>query len=160
MEYKFLRRAWEYQTRSHTEKLVLVCLADHADKKGECFPSYGTIAKETQLHRVTVIDTISEFERRGIVKKEARTAANGHPSSNWYTLNLPPSKLEGGSSPGLPRVVVGDYQGGSPRLPTLEPPVEPPVEPPKRREGKAPKEVVDKIVAESLVAIRKSINCS
>ena len=45
--------AWAFEQRvgSPMAKLVLLKLADHADENGECFPSIGRIAADTEMNR-------------------------------------------------------------------------------------------------------------
>lgn len=130
-----MSRVWDRQTETHTEKLILLCLADCASDEGVCWPSYGTIARKCQMERSRVIEIIARFEKQGLLKKKSNKAANGHPSSNRYTLNIADSALEGGGAPRAPRVVPQQHQGSAPRAPTLEPSLEPS----DRRGGKPPK---------------------
>ena len=41
---------------------VFICICLHVNEHGQAFPSIDTIAKETDLHRDTVMDTIAELE--------------------------------------------------------------------------------------------------
>lgn len=122
---KIMSRVWEQPAASHTEKLILLCLADCASDEGVCWPSYATIARKCQMERSRVIEAIARFEKRGLLKKKAHKAANGHPSSNRYTLNIGFSTLEGGGAPTAPRVVPQQHQGSAPGAPTLEPSLDP-----------------------------------
>lgn len=119
-----MSRVWDLETDSHTEKLILLCLADCASDEGICWPSYATIARKCRMERSRVIEIIARFEKRGLLKKKAHKAANGHPSSNRYTLNIGVSISEGGGAPRAPRVVPQRHHGSAPRAPTLEPSLE------------------------------------
>jgi hypothetical protein len=47
--------------------LVMLCLADHANEVGECWPSTLTIAREVRLHRQNVMVHIKELEASGYI---------------------------------------------------------------------------------------------
>jgi hypothetical protein len=53
--------AWA-QSVSSTEKLVLLCLADHADQAGRCWPSLTRIQERTGLARSTVAKVLDQLE--------------------------------------------------------------------------------------------------
>jgi Helix-turn-helix domain len=50
---------------SHSEKFVLLALADNANDEGDCWPSITTIAKKTSLSERTVQRAIGELETFG-----------------------------------------------------------------------------------------------
>jgi hypothetical protein len=64
--------------RTSTEKLVLFVLANHANEKGYCWPSFGTIGRECSLSRSAVIRTIGKLEKAGVIKREKRFPSNGY----------------------------------------------------------------------------------
>lgn len=62
MSIEALKWAWEQQALTPAEKLVLLCLADHADDLGEnCYPSQERIAKKTGVGRESVSRAIRRF---------------------------------------------------------------------------------------------------
>ncbi len=64
---------------------VLIQLLRHRNRRtGQCNPSYATLARETGLHRDTVIRHIKRLEVLGWVIKRASWAQEGDQSSNWY----------------------------------------------------------------------------
>ena len=70
----------------HRAKAVYMYLKDRCDRKGQCYPSINTIAKELALSRRTVERAISDLIRAGLVQKEQRWRENGGKSSLLYTL--------------------------------------------------------------------------
>ena len=70
-----------------TRKLVLLKLADNANDKGECFPSYQHIADHCEVSRRSVISHIDALIKMGLVEKKSRKNQDGS-SSNLYILHL------------------------------------------------------------------------
>lgn len=68
-------------------KLVLIKLADNANDKGECWPSYQHIADQCEIGRSTVKAHIKALAEAGFLTiKERRQGSTS--SSNWYTLHI------------------------------------------------------------------------
>ena len=97
-------QAMKLKVGNPTRKLVLLKLADNANDKGECFPSYQHIADHCEVSRRSVISHIDALIKMGLVEKKSRKNQDGS-SSNLYILHLekgsenisPPS--ENGSLP-------------------------------------------------------------
>ena len=70
----------------HRARAVYMYLKDRSDKKGQCYPAIGTIAKELHLSRRTVERAIEDLARAGFLKKEQRWRENGGRSSLLFTL--------------------------------------------------------------------------
>ena len=70
----------------HRAKAVYMYLKDRCDRKGQCYPSINTIAKELGLSRRTVERGISDLLRAGLIEKKQRWRENGGKSSLLYTL--------------------------------------------------------------------------
>lgn len=66
MSIRFITAAWALEVSS-TQKLVLVCLADHADDAGGCWPSIQRICTRTGLGKTAVIEAIGVLEQAGYV---------------------------------------------------------------------------------------------
>ncbi len=83
--------AWAWgQELPHTEKFVLVCLADmYNPESGICSPSMQYIAKKCGMDRVTVLRKLQNLETTGHVTAQTRTNSKGHKTSNLYILHLP-----------------------------------------------------------------------
>ena len=72
-------------------KLVLVKLADNANDKGECWPSYQHVADQCEMGRSTVKAHIKALEESGFLTVVER---NGGVSSNKYRLHINKGKAE------------------------------------------------------------------
>ena len=59
----------------HVEKLVLFALASRVDESGECWPSLGTLRKDTGLAQRTVQYRLRSLVARGLVSCEERRGA-------------------------------------------------------------------------------------
>lgn len=70
----------------HRAKAVYMYLKDRSDKKGQCYPSIGTIAKDLHISRRTVERAIADLVQEGFLKKEQRWRENGGRSSLLYTI--------------------------------------------------------------------------
>ena len=92
MSFELEKRAWAIPLPS-TEKLVLLCLAHHANPdNGLCFPSTSKIGKDTGLHPKSVSRVLTRLQKRKLVKVKRRMD-----NSNLFTVTLP-----GGGNPALP----------------------------------------------------------
>jgi Helix-turn-helix domain len=60
--------AWKVPCETHTQKLVLIALADNASDQGLCWPSLSTLARKCDLSRQGVIDQIEKLGGCGLVK--------------------------------------------------------------------------------------------
>ena len=70
----------------HRAKAVYMYLKDRSDKKVQCYPSIGTIAKDLHISRRTVERAIADLVQEGFLKKEQRWRENGGRSSLLYTI--------------------------------------------------------------------------
>jgi len=75
MSISLMTEAWSLQSINHTQKLVLLALADSANDDGMCFPSIAALKKKCSLSERGVQKCISELEGMGLVTKKMR---NGH----------------------------------------------------------------------------------
>lgn len=82
MSIRHLNAAWKARIEDPQAKLVLLRLADAADKNGFCWPSLNLIAAETELHRATVCRKIDLLEAGGWVSR------NRIKNGTEYTLKL------------------------------------------------------------------------
>jgi len=55
-----------------TEKAVLIALADRADEKGECYPSYDDICRRSCATRNSVSCALSRLEELGLLERRKR----------------------------------------------------------------------------------------
>lgn len=71
-------------------KLVLIKLADNANDKGECWPSYQHIADQCEIGRSTVKNHIRSLEDMGMLRREFRRNGDLNQSNLFYlTLDNP-----------------------------------------------------------------------
>ena len=74
-------------------KLVLIKLADNANDKGECWPSYQHIADQCEIGRSTVKNHIRHLEGMGLLRREFRKNGDLNQSNVFYlTLDNPIKK--------------------------------------------------------------------
>lgn len=101
----------QLQVGSTAQKMVLLKLADNANDKGECFPSYETIARHCEISRQSAINHIKSLCKKGFVRKVTRKTDKGH-TSNLYILDLEAKSLDDGSQNSVPEVVK-EFDHGS-----------------------------------------------
>lgn len=83
MSNSALTWAW-LQSLKPAPKLVLLCLADHADKGGYCWPSLMRLAELTGLDRSTVTRNLSTLVDFGLIERDR--SAGGQGKSTRYRL--------------------------------------------------------------------------
>lgn len=76
--------AWEIKGLSSTQKLVLLCLAQHAGADGRCWPSLALVAAESCLSPRAAWQGLQDLGKAGLIRIEAR----GRNQSNVYILTL------------------------------------------------------------------------
>ena len=71
MSVNATRFAWECDlsktTKRSAKRLVLLALADRANKENTCFPSIARVVKDTGMDRKTVMNTINDLIQLGLV---------------------------------------------------------------------------------------------
>lgn len=67
-----MTRVWDETRFKGTELLVLLCLADHANDDGVCWPSYDRLALRARCSRRQAIRCLERLIAEGWVKKEGR----------------------------------------------------------------------------------------
>lgn len=85
MSMILMAQAMKLKIGNSARKFVLIKLADNANDKGECWPSYQHIADHCELGRSTVKAHIDALVDSGFVRKFER---NNGKSSNKYVLTL------------------------------------------------------------------------
>lgn len=99
-----MNRAWDAVCASHTQKLVLIALADNANDDGGCWPSLTTIARRCCMSRQGILNQIAAFETDGWL-----TVDRASGKVNQYTLAIPDQSTALTSQPvGLVNPVDGD----------------------------------------------------
>ena len=89
MSIEYLNHALKIEGLTPTKKFILVVLANYADERGSCYPSYKHLAKIVGLKSFKGVQkAIKEFEELGFLRIEHRKLDNGGNTSNRYYLNI------------------------------------------------------------------------
>lgn len=91
MSLMMMTEAFRVKVGNPARKLVLLKLADNANDQGECWPSYGHIARECEMGRSTVRAHIKALEEAGFLKIQYRRKGDTN-QSNLYLLSLSEGK--------------------------------------------------------------------
>ena len=83
MSVRYITAAAENPNFTASQKLVLLCLGDHADENGVSWPSLARMVHWTGLNRVTLFKGLKDMENAGCVQRGTSTGKVSH-----YTLNL------------------------------------------------------------------------
>lgn len=79
-------RAYVDRNLTATDRDILGLLACFTDWKGECYPSYTTLAERGGHSRKTVIEAITKLEKFGYIRVTNRSRADGNKASNHYKI--------------------------------------------------------------------------
>lgn len=71
-----MAKAMGVKVGNSLRKLVLIKLADNANDKGECWPSYQHIADQCECSKSAVRNHIDALEDMGLLKRENRVGVN------------------------------------------------------------------------------------
>lgn len=120
--------AWKAPVKG-TKKLVLLCLADHADADGECWPALDLICERTGVSRSYAQDTIRSLALEDkLIERAPRYRENESQSSNLYRLLMVDSSeqeseaTESAGRAGGPDIAGPQGPGGQgPLNPQIEP---------------------------------------
>jgi hypothetical protein len=88
MSFKAVAWAWEQRGLTPSQRIVLIGLAQHADKNGDCFPKVSSLADECELSQRAVELATKELSDRGIINVTRRKRQDGSLTSNLYRLNI------------------------------------------------------------------------
>lgn len=98
MSIALMSKVWKTRCASHTQKLVLLALADNANDEGRCWPSVGNIALKCDLSERSVQYEVRKLTQAGLLAVKIN---RGRTHSNRYHLllekgaNCAPIKLKG-----------------------------------------------------------------
>ncbi|MCL2899764.1 helix-turn-helix domain-containing protein [Brenneria tiliae] len=152
MSMNLMAKAMNQKVGNPLRKLVLLKLADNANDKGECWPSYQHIADQCECSRSAVKSHITTLIKMGFLTKENRLGENNGKgnTSNVYYLKLDnpgASESIGGSPENPPGASENPPPGASenPRTSHSSEPVNEPVigEPAKADSPSQPAEKID-----------------
>ena len=143
MSMQLMACAMSLKVGNPLRKLVLLKLADNANDKGECFPSYQHIADQCEISRRAVMGHIRELEKAGYLKIKRRKNGKENQSNVFYLtlkkggepaalggseLSAPPSER---NAPPSESAALGGSESGSPITShSFEPVIEPTPLPP------------------------------
>lgn len=83
MSFKHMAWAMEVRIGDPLAKLLLVALADRADKEtGQCWPSLSRLCEDTEMSKASVTRRLFYLEQRGFIHRTQRDQ-----SSTLYTLS-------------------------------------------------------------------------
>lgn len=126
MSLRAMAWAWEQNTKSSGERLVLLALADHAGDDGECYPHTARLAEKCALDRKTVQRHLIALDERGLVEKLYRRKRGDGRLAGWqYRIafddreGTPTSPHEG--TPTSPREGTPTSRLEGTSMPPLEP---------------------------------------
>lgn len=89
MSIRAMSWAWQQDTKSSGERLVLLALADHAGEDGECWPHTGSLGQKCGIDARTVQRHLTSLCERGLVTKvHRRKRADGTLAGWLYRLNV------------------------------------------------------------------------
>lgn len=91
------------------EQLTIVWLCSYSDTEYTCYPSIGTLAREMNVSRTTVIRYLKALEHKWIIKKEKRYKWNEQQSC-LYSLIIPEDIKQVGNITQTPPPVSGEYR--------------------------------------------------
>lgn len=142
MSMILMAKAMSITVGNPLRKLVLIKLADNANDKGECWPSYQHIADQCEISKRSVMRHIDDLCEAGFLRKEYRPGPKGN-SSNIYHLSLDSDRKS-------PEVVTESHHPSdrespppsdteSPRTSHSFEPVNEPNNPPKSPKGESSK---------------------
>ncbi|MGP0844404.1 helix-turn-helix domain-containing protein [Serratia sp. CY83965] len=162
MSMNLMAQAMSIKVGNPLRKLVLIKIADNANDKGECWPSYQHVADHCECSKSAVRAHIEALIKMGLLTKENRLGVNngkGNTSNLYYlTLDNPvPSEsiapcavkkhspMASKSTGGCQQVTQGVPSESTPPMPadgtrtshSFEPVIEPKENPPKASQGDA-----------------------
>ena len=71
-----------------TQKLILICLANHAGPDGTCWPSQTILSDYSGLSREAVNRNMKDLESAGLIASERRKDPDGRETAKTYRLKI------------------------------------------------------------------------
>lgn len=132
MSIDAMNHVWDIPSFKGSEKLVMLCLADHADESGFCWPAINTIARKSGLSPTTVKSALKKLEAGGWLfkKNQFEKTDTGRlvRSNNHYQLPLKLLKKKADEQTNERRG-VGQIPVWGRSVSGYKPPIDPPIEP-------------------------------
>lgn len=85
MSIALMTKVWKTRCASHTQKLVLLALADNANDAGHCWPSIATLGMKCSLSERAVQYELRGLSKAGMLQVKGK---GGRGISNRYLLTL------------------------------------------------------------------------
>jgi DNA-binding MarR family transcriptional regulator len=93
MSHKASHWAFERSPATHTQKLVLILLADWADETGLAWPKQSTLADKARLSIRHLRRVLDELEAEGYLRRVQTRRRDGRRGVDNYQLDLKDYKL-------------------------------------------------------------------
>lgn len=71
----------------NSNEFRILCYLIARSKNGECFPSVGTIARDINISKRTIVRSLDNLIEENYIQKENRFLGTGKRTSNLYTIN-------------------------------------------------------------------------
>jgi hypothetical protein len=84
MSFHLMRDVLNRSQARPSARLILIALAERADKSGRCWPTIPDLCSRTGLGRTAVFKVLKELERSGTL-----TITRRHRRANHYQITLP-----------------------------------------------------------------------
>ena len=87
MSFNLVSQIWENRDRrlTGTKLVIMLCLADHANDDGECWPSIGLLADRARITPANVTRRIKQLEAAGYL-----TVTRTRGLNNLYLVSAAP----------------------------------------------------------------------
>lgn len=89
MSIKLMSRVWDETRFKGTELLVLLCLADHANDEGICWPSYEKLALRARCSRRQAIRCLISLKAEGWVEMIGKKRCQSGQYTNLFQIQVP-----------------------------------------------------------------------
>ena len=133
MSWQAIAWAIRQTTGAARSKLLLLALANYADKNGVCWPSQETLARDTEQSVDTVQRQLNVLEKLKHIQRERMPKRRGQWQGHRYKLPLqtdpPPRGQNAARSPDLRCGQAASSTLTRPQSLRLKPSIEPPYEP-------------------------------
>lgn len=87
MSIKLMSLAFDARVSNPLRKLVLLKLCDHANEKGQCWPSFSYIADQCEISRRSAINHVQALIEDGYLSSSSRFK-DGEQTTNMYTVSM------------------------------------------------------------------------
>lgn len=116
MSVKVMSRVWDFGPPVHSDRFVLLAIADYCNDDGECWPSIRSICGKVCMSERGVQTVIRRLEANGWL--EIKTG-NGRKGCNQYTVKTPQEMHPAGNAPPQmdAKTPQMDAQNPAPRAP-------------------------------------------